>query len=301
MGGGCSAPVGINSVITEITEPTGSPSKRDFSLKVNGGVWSLNGKSEVLSDAGIEFSVDAVSTEPSSSDEDEFAESPSKRPRMIENEDEKLNRSPEVIDESACPMKDESKTSEIVNIHGKMFDACPFSGKFKKNATEGDTSTQTVPSPPEIQFDLRSMPIGMDVMGECPVLNIDQKVDFKSTESGSKGEGMSCPIVGHAMTSANITDLSIKKCPFLSKQNEEIVQMFDYEENNKKNPKPEPKSLVEDLDDVKLYCGFFCHDKALKSVFNQCEDLGVSLAQKLIAAGALEIMKKAQDEIHSKC
>lgn len=295
LGGGCSAPVGINSIVTE---KQSSSTKSDFNVKVKGGVWSLNGKDEVLADDGIDFVLDVVS-EISDTEDDDYGASPSKRQKLTEEESEKLKRSPEVIDESSCSVKDINSASEIVNIHGKVFDACPYSGKFKTDQNVGSNPQQSS-LPTEVKFDLRSMPIGMDVMGECPVLNIKEKVDFKSSDCGGSGDGLSCPVVGHSKP-ANFTDDEIKKCPFLSKQTDTAVQMFDYEEDNKNKQKAEPKSLICDLDDVKLYCGIFCHDKNVKSIFDQCEDLGVSLAQKLIAAGALDIMKKAQDEIHSKC
>jgi hydroxymethylbilane synthase len=77
--------------------------------------------------------------------------------------------------------------------------------------------------------------------------------------------------------------------------------MIDYEANALKKPKVETKSLIEDVSECRLYCGFFCHKESLRPAFDKCEELGVELAQKLIKAGALEVMKVAQDEIHSKC
>lgn len=293
LGGGCSAPVGINSVISESSDSI----KQQFTLKVNGGVWSLDGKDEVTDQDSIEFAL-SVKIAKVETEDDELDVSPSKRAKLDENEIEKLKKSPEIIDESSCSLKGEKNASEIVNIHGKVFDACPFSGQSRSTATNETKSISGCPV--KGKFDVLKLPIGQDFMGECPVLNTAQKINYDSSDPKGGGDSLGCP-VGKSFATSSITSEEIEKCPFLSKQKEEIVQLIDYEENAQKNPKHAPKSLVDNLTDVQLYCGFFCHDKSLKSIFDQCEELGISLANKLISAGALEIMKVAQDEIHSKC
>jgi len=160
-----------------------------------------------------------------------------------------------------------------------MFDVCPYSGQSKKDSQNDKNGGRS--------FDPVALPIGQDFMGECPVLNLEQKV----TGVDGGGESMRCPMTGKSVVSQNATADEMGKCPYL---------MVDYEENAKQNPICEQKSLVDNITDVKLYCGFFSHNEAMRSAFDKCEELGVTLANKLISAGALEIMKVAQDEIHSK-
>jgi len=272
LGGGCSAPVGINSVITE----TSNSVDNKYSLKVNGGVWSLDGASEIVDEASAEFTVKAETISSKDIDEDDLEVSPTKRSKI---DTENPKKSPEVIDDSAGPYKGQKDAAELVNIHGKMFDVCPYSGQ-SMNKSENVKKES-------VKFDPVALPIGQDFMGECPVLNLEQKVT--GVEGG--GDGLRCPMAGKTVVSTNATADDMEKCPYL---------LIDYEENAKQNPKCEQKSLVDNISDVKLFCGFFCHNESLRPAFDKSEELGIILANKLISAGALEIMKVAQDEIHSK-
>lgn len=275
LGGGCSAPVGINSVIVLKSNSI----VNEYELNVNGGVWSLDGSSEIVDKDSTKFTVQCDVIDIKESDEDEVDGTPKKRPKLSSDEEEKPNKSPEVIDDSASSYKGQKDASELVNIHGKMFESCPFSGQLKNDSQKNQKDGR--------KFDLATFPIGQDFMGECPVLNLDQKV--AGVDGG--GDVTRCPMTGKTVVSMNATSDEIEKCPYL---------LIDYEENAKTNPKCEQKSLVDNVADMKLYCGFFCHKESLRSAFDKCEELGVSLANKLISAGALEIMKVAQDEIHSK-
>lgn len=84
----------------------------------------------------------------------------------------------------------------------------------------------------------------------------------------------------------------IEKCPFLS-QNQQ-VKLIDYDINGK-NIQP---TIVDDSDT--LFCGLFRHKCVKLKIFEKCESLGRTLAEKLISKNALEVMKIAQDEIRSK-
>lgn len=212
-------------------------------------------------------------------EDDDVDVSPTKRSKLNSDDDEKLKKSPEVFDDSAGSYKSHKDATELVNIHGKMFDVCPYSGQ-SRNQSQNDKDGR--------KFDPVALPIGQDFMGECPVLSLEQKV----TGVDGGGDSLRCPMTGKTtVVSANTTADNMEKCPYL---------MIDYEEIAKQNPKCEQKSLVDNITDVKLFCGFFCHDETLRSAFDKCEELGITLAKKLISAGALEIMKEAQDEIHSK-
>lgn len=285
LGGGCSAPVGINSVVTEIPNSV----EKEFSLTADGGVWSLDGKTEIIDNVSSTFTMEDKKDK---EEEEELDVSPSKRQKL---DDKSEDKSPEVIDESSLPNSGDKNVNEIVNIHGKVFDVCPYSGQSKTTdkSNKNDKECRS--------FDPVKLPIGQDFMGECPVLNTEQKINFESGADGLK-ESFKCPIAGKSFTAPNITSEEINKCPFLHKQKNESVQLIDYEEANSQNiSKTEKKSLIENVKEVQLYCGFFCHDESLRPIFNKCEDLGISLAKKLISAGALDVMKVAQDEIHAKC
>lgn len=289
LGGGCSAPVGIDSTITKNGD--------DYTLNATGAVWSLNGKEEVTDEVSVQFSLDCVKKD---ENDEEFSVSPTKRMKLNDADNEQNKKSPVVIDDSgSSSTKLNKEASEIVNIHERVFNVCPFSGKSLNSdkKAENDTNESTGCTQ---QFDPVKLPIGQDFMGDCPVLNTEQKISFEKGVNAA-GDFLKCPIASKSVASTKVTKAEIDKCPFLSKQKDEIVEMVDYEALAKANPKPELKSLVEDVPDVKLYCGFFCHELSLKVAFDKCEEIGVTLANKLISAGALEIMKVAQEEIHSKC
>lgn len=265
---------------------------KEFTLDVNGAVWSLNGDTEIIDQISANFKLDGDEK----CDEEDLEVTPTKRMKLSDDNVENLKKSPEIIDES-CSSKGGKNASEIVNIHGKVFDVCPYSGQ-SKNSSKQTKNDKNADCPVSRKFDPIKMPIGQDFMGECPVLSTEQKITFDSGADGG-GDNINCPVSGNF--TGNVTSEAIDKCPFLQKAKNDAVELIDYEENAKVNPKQDPKSLVDNLPDVKLYCGFFCHRKTLKSIFDKCEDVGVKLAEKLISAGALEVMKVAQNEIHSKC
>lgn len=301
LGGGCSAPVGIFSSISEIS----TSSNNEFALKVEGAVWSLNGKVEIVDKVSSTFLVQ-TENERKEIDEEENGSidvSPAKRPKLSVEAIENLKKSPEVISETSSVTKDGKNVSEILNIHGKVFDVCPFSTKSKEGdkyaCSEERAQTSSDCLDNRQKFDATSLPIGQDFMGECPVLSTEQKITF-DTNADNIGKGLNCPIVGKSFSAPKMTSEDMDKCPFLQKQSNERLELIDYEANAETNKKSHQKSLVDEVPDMKLYCGFFCHKTSQIPAFEKCEELGIKLAQKLISAGALEVMKIAQNEIHSK-
>ncbi|CRL07515.1 CLUMA_CG020480, isoform A [Clunio marinus] len=289
LGGGCSAPVGINSNVNK----NSNSHDNEVTLNVDGAVWSLNGKTEIVDKISLDF---ILNNDKKRIVNDETNEaSPPKRMKINEYDNENLKKSPEVIDDSGSSNAGKN-ASELVNIHGKVFDVCPYSGLSKNDLKDNDNEESSKGCP--IKFDHITMPIGQDFMGECPVLNTEQKITFDSS-SKEGGDTLGCPIGGKSIPTSSVTTEDIKKCPFLHQQNE-TVELIDYEANLDKT-ECKSKSLVENIGETTLYCGFFCHDEILRPTFDKCEELGRKLAQKLISAGALEVMKVAQDEIHSKC
>ncbi|KAG5673277.1 hypothetical protein PVAND_003337 [Polypedilum vanderplanki] len=266
LGGGCSAPVAINSVLSEIPNSV----NEEYVMDVEGAVWSLNGDTEIKDKISLNLVFKNADTKAS--------DVPNKRQKMSEG-----NISPEVIDEN--PFKGDIE--DLVNIHGKV---CPST---KKNCTG------VCDSKDKKKFDPSIIPVGQDFMGECPVLNTAQKVSF-SIDCDQKGDSpcTACPFV--QKSPEEIPKEAIEKCPFFQQQkSNKPVQMIDYEENAKHDT-TEKKSLIAGMKEIKLYCGLFCHSERTRELFEKCENLGIELANKLIAANALEVMKIAQDEIHSK-
>lgn len=277
LGGGCSAPVAINSVLIET--PNSTKNKTEYVMDVEGGVWSLNGDTEIRGEVSCNLVFENEESKGSPT-----ASGPSKRQKLSEGDGEL--ESPEVIDEN--PFK--SDIEDIVTIHGKV---CP-SGKNKSNCS-GECDSKSVQ-----KFDLSKLPVGYDFMGQCPVLNMEQKVSF-SIDCDQKGDSP-CTACPFAEKSANeIPQEAIEKCPFLQQQKaDKQVQMIDYEAANAQSDCSDKKSLIAGMEEIKLYCGLFCHHESTRALLEKCEELGIELANMLIAKNALEVMKVAQDEIHSK-
>jgi hypothetical protein len=253
-----------------------------------GAVWSLNGDTEIKDEVSCELILNVNGNKSDTA--------PLKRKKLSVGDDQGKAtslKSPEVIDEN--PFK--ADMEDLVNIHGKI-----CAGSSSKSDCSGDCKTKATC---KRKFDAIKMPIGSDFMGECPVLNLAEKVSFSL--DCKNGEGKSepcgtCPFSQDEMIAKYPKDV-IEKCPFLKQQQQQkkAVDLIDYEENEAKNgSKIEKKSLITDFEEIKLYCGLYCHSESVRPAFEKCENLGIELAKKLIEAKALEVMKIAQDEIHSK-
>lgn len=269
LGGGCSAPVGTNSELSQTT----NSGKKSYSLDLSGGVWSLNGETEIIDKLSVKFEID-------SKQNDDEQVTPPKRQKLSDSDESPKKASPTIIhDNLTTPSINEAE--KLVDVHGKVFESCPFS---KASTNE------------KVHFDASKLPVGLDVMSECPVMNTQQKVNY---DAGSSGDATTsgCPVKGRKISLDEIKNEDLNKCPFLSSQ----VKLIDYEAEAETRLKRTSKSLVENCGDVKLYCGLFCHKDIHQEAFEMCEKLGENLAQKLASVGALEVMKKAQDEIHAKC
>lgn len=271
LGGGCSAPVAVDSVLTEIANSKNG----EHSLDVEGAVWSLNGDTEIKNTVSCNLIFKSESPKADVG--------PSKRPKLSGGDEVTA----EIIDES--PFK--SDMEDLVTIHGKM---CSTGGKKKKCQEICEALCD------KKKFDLSKLIVGQDVMGSCPVLNDEQKVSFSFDCEAQDGPCEECPFT--EKLESEIPKEAYEKCPFLKQQKEKSekpVAMIDYEEMAKEDTS-EKKSLIAGMKEIKLYCGLFCHSESVRPLLEKCENLGIELANKLIAANALEVMKVAQDEIHSK-
>uniref|UniRef100_A0A1L8DZL6 hydroxymethylbilane synthase n=1 Tax=Nyssomyia neivai TaxID=330878 RepID=A0A1L8DZL6_9DIPT len=242
LGGGCSAPVAVSSSLK---------SARDTQkLSLRGAVWSLDGKTELRDEVACEIPLAP------SEDDDEV---PLKKAKVTRH-------SPDIIDDSKAT--GDAKNLDIgalITLHGDAFKRCPYSKQQQ----------------PHERCPL-SIPIGQDVMGECPFFDTTQKVNL-AEEFGPEG---SCP---HATTPPP----PIEKCPFLVNQ----VKLIDCDAEQREHKGD--ISLPADAN-IPLFCGLFRHLSRTEDFLAKSEALGKQLADALIAKGAIEVMSKAQEEIRGK-
>uniref|UniRef100_A0A182MF69 hydroxymethylbilane synthase n=1 Tax=Anopheles culicifacies TaxID=139723 RepID=A0A182MF69_9DIPT len=256
----------------------------------------------------------------------------------IESDHQQRKKSPEIIRDNEILLPGCSKDggarmdlSKFIDIHGELFKKCPYSSELTKIVTGAKgsdrngnelsnetiaadkpgndevkvTSNETEPLCPSNRF-----PVGQEVMGDCPFVSTEEKVDLV----GSISVGMVCPVTGNKQQQqehdkngdsqnranggkktekapAAVKPL-VEKCPFLAS-----AKVLDYNENLDHRQIVEPK-LKDDSEH--LFCGMHRHSYIQREVFERCEKLGYDLAHNLIAKGALAVMKCAQNEIHSK-
>ncbi|ALC42998.1 l-3-02640 [Drosophila busckii] len=161
------------------------------------------------------------------------------------------------------------------------------------------------------------MNVGQDVMGECPFVSKETKISYatagkcpitnptvdepdNATVSFAAASSSKCPFAamhqGSGLEAAPPADKSNQvKCPFLQK----TVQMFDYADEEQ--PQPQQLKLPLLNEDVSnLFCGLYQHACYSRELYVKANQLGQTLAEQLIKRGALDVMKVAQAEIHSK-
>ncbi|XP_050080370.1 uncharacterized protein LOC126568015 [Anopheles maculipalpis] len=314
-----------------------------FQLVVEGAVWSLDGKTEIRTngDCTLELADSRPNNGQQAEDVDDDDESRRAKKRRqdsasIPPEHQVRKKSPEIIRDNEILLPGCSKDgsgprmdlSKFIDIHGELFKKCPYSSELTKIAKEAkgsdpngnERTNETIGKDevikpaaekdkicPSVRF-----PVGQEVMGDCPFVSTEEKVDLV----GSISVGLVCPVTGnkqlqehdkngadskngaseeteteHPKLLATVQPLA-DKCPFLAS-----AKVLDYNENLDRRLIVEPK-LKDDSEH--LYCGMHRHSYIQRDVFERCEKLGYDLAHDLIAKGALAVMKCAQNEIHSK-
>ncbi|GAB0098577.1 Porphobilinogen deaminase [Sergentomyia squamirostris] len=273
LGGGCSAPVAVTSSLKR------SHAKSTQKIVLRGAVWSLDGKIEIKDELSCEIPLESV---------DLTDEIPKKKAKI--NEVESVGQSPDIIDDYKAEIAAGTQNLDIeaiINIHGEAFKRCPYSLQHQKTADNQEKCPL-------------SIPIGQDVMGVCPYLDTSQKIDVTEKfgpekQSCSKTEpGNKCPYAESKVVTVEEPP-PIEKCPFLSKQ----IKLIDCDAENegeKKSKQNGTESIIIDMK-IPLYCGLLRHPTADEVVFTKCESLGRKLAEALIANGALDVMRKAQNKI----
>ncbi|EAT37721.1 AAEL010321-PA [Aedes aegypti] len=287
LGGGCSAPVAVCTSLKRKHD-----SKSNY-LNIQGAVWSLDGKTEIRADDGCSVELEHVQQ----SDIDNGNGVPAKKSKTEDVVDNALReaepsspdakrKSPEIVDEllqPGCSKAVEKLTmTKFMDVHGEMFKKCPYSNQLQKQSEAEKTSEQGQGDGKPALCPSSAFPVGVDFMGDCPYVSTEQKIEQTSQT------GMSCPISGKLLVDKQdhpITD----KCPFLAQ-----AKVIDYNENvQREAPKLEDNS-------EHLFCGMHRNKNVPNESFEACEKLGQQLAHFLISKGALDVMKCAQNEIHSK-
>lgn len=296
LGGGCSAPVAVCSTLNGCL----SDDNNGAGLKILGAVWSLDGKTEIRNELSCSLELERNKCDINANDDDDSP--PSKRARKDGSESPESKRSsPKVINDdlNAGLLEKFTDIQQLINIHGELFKKCPFSAVHLKNREENGNSTTTTKGIKD-ECPLK-IPVGQDFMGQCPYVDTNVKVNLaeicpitKNTDSVDCAPSSSskCPFSGAKQTT--ITLPGHDSCPFLQK----TIKMFDYGDEQK----PQSTEVLPVLNDdtMNLFCGLFRHKCYDYELYAKSEKLGQALADDLINKGALEVMKCAQDEIHSK-
>ncbi|XP_065359964.1 porphobilinogen deaminase [Calliphora vicina] len=331
LGGGCSAPVAVVSILNgDLTKY--SYKCENLNLHLDGAVWSLDGSVEIREkmscSLGVEIENNNIDGDESSGDEP-----PMKRTRPNDSPVMQSQNSPPIIndDPDVEALSGSYNIEELVEKHISLARKCPVvSSEIKSDAANGNmncepgggdadkTMTKSCPLP---------IDIGQDVMGQCPFVGNDAKIALaavgkcpmtnnnpngNSIIGTSNGDEVDCsPSVSAASkcpfasmhkpndpvfaTKPQDTESAVHgKCPFLQK----TVKMFDYTDDEKPQSQKIANILIEDVDN--LFCGLYHHACHNRELYVKSNRLGQQLAEDLIKKGALDVMKCAQAEIHSK-
>lgn len=344
LGGGCSAPVAVATTLTRGTDD-------QLDIAIRGGVWSLDGKEQILDMVSQNLGVVRKRRHSVVEDNDDDGTLPTKQVKLNEttkssdedsSDSQEKRKSPVVIDETKIEFDENEKKKPLdiqalINIHGDLFKKCPYSSQLKALAGIPETVgkggdavvLEIISGPGSSKCDLQG--IGQDVMGECPVLNTKEKVELLNSAAvdqvnGTIGGASKCPVTGHGGKGDGNGNASVLQCPYANKRSTSStavfptlleangvdscpfissIKMVDCDENRNfidiPSALPEPeRRCSESEDNIKLYCGLICHKTIDHKVLESCEQLGRTLAERLIAKGALDVMKVAQNIIHSK-
>lgn len=286
LGGGCSAPVAVNTILSKTNEDDNqSGHSANFNLSITGSVWSLDGKVEIQSIKCCEILIDEQKTQANviNVNDDNLGVQPTKKIKLIDEN--------EIIDDVTIDYYknvDNSIIDEIVKVNDPKR-KCPYS----KNEIKSDCVSSCGSSGSSGSSDSSSckkcplnFAVGQDVMGQCPYLtsndSILKKVDCKNTSDCHKDQCESVTKTG---------------CPFIKENfSEEITNRVSEPPKNISDVNKEV-AIGSSRSDEKLFCGLYPHRCWTIDVFEKCEQLGKDLAQQLIDNGALPVMESAQNTI----
>ncbi|XP_055903940.1 porphobilinogen deaminase [Eupeodes corollae] len=296
LGGGCSAPVAVCSTLNGCLNDDNCGA----GMKVLGAVWSLDGTTEIRNELSCSLELERHKFDINANND---GSPPSKRARKDGSESPESKRaSPTVINDdlNSGLLEKFTDIQQLINIHGELFKKCPFSAVHLKNREENGNSTESKPIKDECPL---KIPVGQDFMGQCPYVGTDVKVNSAEicpiTGNTPPAEPLDCvpssskcPFGGAKQTTTTLPGHD--SCPFLQK----TINMYDYGDEQKPQSTEVLPVLTDDT--MNLFCGLFRHKCYDYELYAKSEKLGQALADDLISKGALDVMKCAQDEIHSK-
>lgn len=343
LGGGCSAPVAVETVLNQITPDDGiaNNSSNDlYELKINGGVWSLNGKTEIVGAEKCKLNL-ICSKKRSAEDTDEMENVVKKKPRASNeaNDDEREFSPPKIVKQLS--LVDEGSTTnndlaQLIHIHEDAFKKCPYSSVLSNAlsicpstietsaalSAQGDGSLVNQQLPP-LKCPLH-LSIGEDVMGQCPYFNtsdanslnilggnLEKNASEHMNDSNNGATGADkapvCPFRGDSAASTDV-----KKCPFSNKTTQDVkCNETEHGDSIRASKCPYLGAAIESGSNTNItnsnetsetisnsFCGLYRHTCYPLNVFEACEAIGRNLANQLIANGAHEVMREAQNEIH---
>lgn len=333
LGGGCSAPVAVFSNLNgDLIKDANNGNA--LNLHLDGAVWSLDGSIEIREKKSCSLGGEVENNNRDAEDSNSSDEPPMKRSRTNNtNSPVGGQNSPPIINDDADveALTESYNIDELVEKHISLARKCPVvSSEIKNDAANGNQTAECGGGDADNSLkNACPMPIdiGQDVMGQCPFVGNDAKIALaaagkcpitnnnlngNSNNGTSNGDQVDCaPSVSAAskcpfasMHKQNDPVFSIKpddndksvhgKCPFLQK----TVKMFDYSDDEKPQSQHLSNVLIEDVDN--LFCGLYAHACHNRELYVKSDRLGQQLAEDLIKKGALDVMKSAQAEIHSK-
>lgn len=303
LGGGCSAPVAVKTQITQL-------STENFQINITGAVWSLDGKIQIQGSTQCVVEIVGASTEQEQTFDDDIV--PAKRRKIASDIGE--NSPPKIINDTEA-VPDKLDVSAFITIHGDLFKKCPHLVQQQRlNAASNESESEPPTKVDAEKCPVHSLPVGQDVMGECPYFETSEKVlaavaSTSVAAINALGTSKSVAKVPTALDGAGDGPAGQGgagdgKCPFLAGSSEQkskcpIVSKVDAEskqENHNENIVPLETPTVTEL----LYCGLYRHKCIPLNIYEKCETLGKKLAIDLIDNGALKVMEAAQLEIRKK-
>lgn len=121
LGGGCSAPVAVNTILSRTNEDNNqSENLTKFNLTITGSVWSLDGKVEIQSNKCCQILIDEQKSQQKVIDDENLGEQPTKKIKLIDEN--------EIVEDVAIDYSknvNSSITDEIVKVNDPKR-KCPY-------------------------------------------------------------------------------------------------------------------------------------------------------------------------------
>lgn len=328
LGGGCSAPVAIQTTFQKTIPPEDEgnviESSNDLELLITGAVWSLDGQTEI--NASNKCLLKLRREQKRNSDEISDTEhTPAKKPKL--DDENSLNGNnlspPKIVDMSTIDdnvISNNNKLNEtqahavdlagLINIHSDAFKKCPYSSVLKKESLKTDSQTTNDETPPIVQtssqgLESQSLPENTTTSSTQPLLKCPLHFSIGQDVMGQ------CPYVD--TSNQQVTQLLTEatetvankplKCPFdksnvaPNKENPLKCPFLAASTSKAVDHSNEGSDNLPNKEDEYLYCGLYRHKCWPLDIFERCERLGIDLAQQLIEKGALQVMECAQKEI----